>query len=234
MFRWLLLLLLPVMGKAQGSFPAAYKMKTVDSRFKFRGKIQEAWQWDDRLGKNVLITSVLGPYTVKSKETGEETQTIELFAVHYIKTDTGYKALWRMNDLIKECELDHVAEFIKGSTTITDLDKDSIAETKVQYKLACRGDVSPSYMKLIMHEDTAKYALRGSMWLRGASGEDTVFRVTEKNVNLEKLPVLKDEMARYEQSLGRYETEKDFRNAPAAFLVYARKEWLRYVKERFD
>ena len=234
MYKWLLLVLFPIIGNSQETFKAATKIKAaaLPAGLKFRGKLNEIWQWQDKLGNNLLITSVLGPYAAKGGQT-DDTKTIELFAVHYVKKDTGYKALWRLNDIVKECELDLTCEFIRNSTTITDLDQDSIAETKVQYKTGCRGDVSPSYMKLIMHEDTMKYALRGNMWIAGAGG-DTVFKVTERNVNLEKLASPKAEMAPYEQTLGRYETEKDFRKAPATFLPFARHEWVKYAKESFD
>lgn len=230
MIRWLFLLLLfPLLGNAQQSFPGAVKLKTVDKKLRFRGKLHEAWQWKDKLGENVLVTSVLAPYKGKDMDlTG--TTTIELFAIHYIKTDTGYRALWRLNDLQKDCELDIKVGFVSNSITITDLDGNGIAETKLQYELACRGDVSPSYMKLIMHEDSVKYALRGERWV-WAGEEDSVFKVTEQNVNLEKAPAKKDD---YSWVMGRYETERDFAKAPQQFLVFARKEWLKYAKETFE
>ena len=85
-------------------------------------------------------------------------------------------------------------------------------------------------MKLIMHEDSIKYALRGNMWLAGAAGE-TPFTITEKNVNGEKQHKPKDENDAYIQSFGRYETEKDFSKAPSSFLEHARKRWLKFAKE---
>jgi hypothetical protein len=230
MKKWFfVLLLIPVLVNAQESFPNVTKLKTVDKKLRYRGKLQEALQWNDKLGENTLITSVLGPS--KGKGDMADGQTIELFAVHYVKTDTGYRALWRLNDLEKNCELDITAGFIRGSTTITDLDGDGIAETKLQYELACRGDVSPSSMKLIMHEDSVKYALRGERWVWAGGDEDTVFRVTEKNVNLEKFPAKEDD---YSWVMGRYETEKEFAKAPASFLVFARREWLKYAKQQFE
>jgi hypothetical protein len=234
MYRWLLLLLFPLAGSSQDTFQAATKIKAaaLPAEIKFRGKAKEIWQWKDKLGNNILVLSILEPYQAKTKIPDEWAYSVELFAVHYVQAGSEYKTLWRLNDLVKECDVDHVADFIKGSTTITDLDKDSIAETKVQYKLACRGDVSPSDMKLIMHEDSLKYALRGSMWVWAGGDQDSVFRVTEKDVNLEKLPPVKEED--YEKLFGRYQTEKDFKNAPSSFLVFARKEWLKYAKESFE
>lgn len=235
MLKYVCLLLFPVMCFGQESFPGAVQLKenALPAGIKIRGKIEEVWQWKDKLGDNILVTSVLGPYKTKSETVDMETNNIELFAAHYIKTDSGYKARWRLNDFLKDCELDFACNFLTGALTITDLDKDGVAETKLQYKMACHGDVSPSYMKLIMHEDSTKYALRGSMWIKGGSS-DTICHVTEKNVNLEKLPVRKDDFEQYEQSMGRYETEKDFAKAPPAFIVFARREWLKYAVEKFD
>ena len=198
---------------------------------KFRGKVQEAWQWKDKLGDNILITCYVAPYDDKQKsEYGEEGQTAELHTFHYLKRDSVYKVLWKMSDAEKACPFDITCEFIEGSTTITDLNNNGIAETKVQYAVVCRSDVSPAYMKLIMHEDTVKCSLRGNRWLKYSP--EFKFEITENDVNLEKLPKRKDETEEMLRSFGRYENEKDFTAAPVEFLIYARKEWLKYAKEK--
>jgi hypothetical protein len=207
---------------------SAKRTTAVPKTIKFKGKMVEAWTWKDNLGENILILSVLGPYSK------DEYSNIELFANHYNKKDTGYKQLWRLNDIVKECELDMVGEFIKGSTTITDLDKDGVAETIVQYRRACRGDISPCYMKLIMHEDTLKYALRGSMWADMHGDNKKPSPITEKDANLAKLPGYKGTDDEWEKELGRYENEKEFAKAPPEFITFARKQWLKFVKDGFD
>lgn len=205
-------------------------VENPDPQLRFRGKMKEAFQWEDKLGENVLITSVQDAYSDKDID-GMESETVELFAVHYVKTDTGYRALWRINDLVKQCEFDITCQFIPGSTTITDLDSNGIAETKVQYKLACRSDVLPSTMKIIMHEGAVKYALRGEMWVPFTSNGDTTFSVTENNVNLAVSPPSTDDD--YDWIMGRYKDEKDFEKAPPEFIVFARKEWLKHARETF-
>lgn len=130
----------------------------------------------------------------------------------------------------KYCPVDVTCNFIPGSTAVTDLDKDGIAETKVQYSVACRGDVSPATMKMIMYENGVKYTLRGNMWL--AYSPDFKYTVTEKDVNMESSPKLKEESDEMLRSFGRYETEKEFAAAPPEFLPYARREWLKYNKEK--
>jgi hypothetical protein len=203
----------------------------LPSSIRFKGKLHEAWQWSDKNGKNILVTSFVAPYDDKPS-VEEEGQSAELHAFHFIYKDTGYIKVWQISDAERECPFDITAAFIKDAITVTDLDKNGIAETWVQYKLACRSDVSPSYMKIILHEDTAKYGLRGLMWVQ--TGEKDSFAVTQNDMNLEKLPKPADEFDQLLQRFGRYETEKEFARAPAVFLEYARSQWMKYAKESFE
>lgn len=205
----------------------------LPNAIKFKGRLVEAWKWNDKLGENILVTSTVPPYKGKSsEETDEAAYSAELHAFHFVKKDTEYSLVWKISDGEKDCPFDITVEFIKGSTKISDLDGDGVAETTVQYKLACRSDVSPAQMKLIMHEDTVKYALRGTMWLK--SSEESKFTVTGQNVNLETWKNYKGTDEEWEKLFGRYQTEKDFLQAPTSFLNYARHQWLKHVKESFD
>jgi hypothetical protein len=205
----------------------------LPSYLKFRGKPEEIWQWKDNLGDNLLITSLVESYDDKQKnEYGEEGQTAELHAFHYVKKDSTYRLLWKISDSEKACPFDITCGFLKNSTTVTDLDKDGIAETTVQYKLACRSDVSPADMKIIMHEDSTKYSLRGLMWIKASDTDQ--FTVTDDNANLELLPKKKDEFDQLMQSFGRYQNEKEFTGAPPEFLKYAKDQWMKHVIEKFD
>jgi hypothetical protein len=205
----------------------------VPAGLKFRGSVHGAWRWTDKLGDNLLVTTVVQPDTTAQRnENDEQIATIELHAFHYIKKDTSYKLLWKISDVEKECPFDIAAEFLNDPVVVTDLDNDGIGETTIQYKLACRSDVSPAYMKIIMHEDSAKYSLRGLMWVQ--TNEEEQFSVTENEMNLEKLPKKTDEYDALIQRFGRYETEKEFAAAPAGFLAHARGRWMKFVKERFE
>lgn len=212
--------------------PEKVATSRIPKKIKYSGSPVETWKWKDSLGENWLILST--SENVVNENSGEQTK--RLFAYHYCKKDTGYRVLWKLNDMIRECPVDITVAFIKGTTSITDLDKDGIAETTILYKLACRGDVSPANMKLIMHEDSVKYALRGSMWspLTSDNPETAVLPVTEKDMNLETLPGYKGTDDEYYKEYGRYKTEKEFVKAPASFLSFARRQWLKYVKESFD
>src|SRR5688500_11428147 len=149
-----------------GIKPVQVTATQLPKTIRLRGKVEDAYEWTDQLGENLLITTRVEPYPdqqIKSAD-DEESVTGELHAYHLIKKDTGFHLRWNISDGEKGCPFDITSDFIKGSTGITDLDKDGIAETVVQYKIACRSDVSPAYMKLILHEDVNKYSLRGNMW----------------------------------------------------------------------
>lgn len=210
--------------------PVTIAAADLPQNLKFRGKLKQAWQWKDKSGDNLLITSVVAPFDVKD-ENGNDVSTAEVHAFHYVKKEGDYTLLWQMSDAVKECGAEIFCGFIDGATNVTDLDNNGVAETKVQYFVSCHGDVSPSYMKLIMHEDTVKYSLRGNRWI--GDTPESKFDVTAENVNLETLPGYNKEKDEWsEKTFGRYETEKDFAGAPAAFLVYARSEWLKFAKEQ--
>ncbi len=202
---------------------------------RFKGKLHEALQWRDKAGDNILITSIVAPYESGDRSfDGESSFSAELHAFHFVRSDSTYKLLWKISDAVKDCPFDLTSSFIKEGIMVTDLDNNGIAETTILYRQACRSDVSPAYMKLVMHQDTVKYALRGSMWI--AADVDTAGQmpITENDVNLEKLAGYKGNDEDYLKAYGRYETEKDFQQAPASFLAFARRQWLRFVKESFD
>ncbi len=203
----------------------------IPSSIKIKGKIQEAWQWTDSLGDNILVTAYVAPYNEKNKKDyGDDARTAELHAVHYAQKHGKYVPVSLLDDAEKGCPFDITCDFIPGSTTITDLDKDGIAETKLQYSMACRSDVSPAVMKLVMYENGIKHTLQGNRWL--AYSPDFKFTVTEKNANLESSTKLKDETDEMLRTFGRYKNEKEFANASPEFIVYARKEWIKHVMEK--
>jgi len=213
--------------------PVALSVQQLPVSIKVNGNLQEAWQWTDKLGENILITSYVEPYDDKEKnEYDEEGQSAELHASRYLKKDSSYELQWKNDDGEKSCPFDITCRFIKGATTITDLDQDGRAETTIQYRLACRSDVSPSVMKLVMYEGSAKYFLTGLSWIR-SSPEDS-FAVTEKDASLETLPGYKKTEEEYLKTFGRYESEKGFAGGPPEFLVYARQQWMKFVKESFE
>jgi hypothetical protein len=211
--------------------PVKLGPEQIPATIKFKGTLHEAWKWNDRFGEQILVASVVEPYPTKDSQT-EDAQTSELYACRFIKSNTGYSPAGCLADSVVDCPFDITLEFINGAIMITDLDHDGKAETKLQYRIICRSDVSPAVMKLALQEHNDNYILRGFTWVN-AGGEDS-FALKESEINLEVLPTPADESQRYAQQAGRYESEKDFENAPRVFLEFARREWLKHAKESFE
>lgn len=177
----------------------------------YLGNIVTGKRWKDNNGENIIIIS-----TTKEKETkdkyGETVSTQEIFAYNYANTGKGFVQYWKMYDFVKECPLDISLDYIENSLKLTDIDENGIAEVTFMYTNGCRGDVSPSGLKLMMYESRTKYALRG-----------------ETRIDIEG----KDEYAGIHDG-GTYEIDKSFNSAPAGFLDFAKSHWKKHMTEKFD
>lgn len=134
----------------------------------FRGTVVTTLNWEDGQGEKILILSKSGSFDWKDFEESPSTgftiqDKSELFAYLFLKPSGShfYKKLWRMYDFTECFGVDMYAGFKSTATTITDLDKDGIAEVAIPYVLFCRGGMDPGIMKIIMYEGNTKYALRG-------------------------------------------------------------------------
>jgi hypothetical protein len=203
---------------------------------KLPGQLLQARRWTDANGENLLVVYRTAPAAERKTQYTDEEYYVELFARQYVRQPGGqYQEQWRLQDAVRNCPFDMWLGPLPGSTRVTDLDADGQTETTLVYKLTCRSDVSPSSLKLIMHEGKAKYALRGytvvpvdSLPLAqhvpaNACCLDTISRA---ELNSAEGYLLSD---------GRYENEKDFRRAPRAFLGFARAQWRRnIVRDEFE
>lgn len=174
---------------------------------KYSGNIVTGKRWRDKNGENILILTKTKINEKRVKQYGAEENILEceLYGYHYISNGGSFSLLWKINDFIKDCPLDLTLDFIPGSLSITDLNKNGIAESTFLYKLACRGDVSPSDLKLIMHENENKYALRGNMLIK------------MEGIN----------------EGGNYTVDKSFDSAPEGFLDFAKSQWKEFRLEIF-
>lgn len=194
------------------------------------GKLVEAKEWIDANGTNLLlITRTDEQDEPPTPDQTEGASHRELYARQYVRRNGKYELLWKLQDNVADCPFDLSLGILPGSTAITDLDDDQHTETTLIYALACRGDVSPLELKLIMHEDAAKYALRGnnvvqydSVPARQRMPKDICCLDTVDDKRVEAT----GDFAAYD---GRYQNEKDFRAAPPAFLRFARQEWRRWA-----
>ncbi|WP_400192486.1 M949_RS01915 family surface polysaccharide biosynthesis protein [Hymenobacter sp. B81] len=205
---------------------------------KLPGKLLEARRWTDALGENLLVVYRTPSALDKSNRPADELPQYftQLFARQYTRQPGGtWQELWRLQDAVRKCPFDMWLGPLPGSICITDLDQDGTTETTLIYKLTCRSDVSPSNLKLIMHEGAAKYALRGQMVVQ----YDSVPLAQRVPANVCCIDTISkatlDAPEGYELLAGRYRNENDFRQAPRPFLGFARAQWRRYiVRDEFE
>ena len=175
---------------------------------KYDGNVVTGKRWNDKNGENILILTKTNLKEKKVRKSGYEETDLEceLYGYHYVSSGGSYSLLWKIQDFVKECWFDLTLDFIPGSLSITDLNEDGIAESTFLYKMSCRSDVSPSELKLMMHENDVKYALRGEMLIK---------------------------MEGFTAG-GNYKVDKSFDSAPAGFLDYAKSQWKEYRLETFN
>lgn len=185
-----------------------FSKSDIPSDIKYSGNIVTGKRWNDRNGENILILTKTNIKKVKPKhpEFDEYEQECELFGYHYVSSGGSFTLLWKIQDFINKCPLDLTLDFIPNSLTITDINENGIAESTFLYKMACRGDVSPSDLKLMMHENDNKYAIRGTMHIKADMINEG----------------------------GSYKVDKSFDSAPDGFLDYAKEQWKKFREERFD
>ena len=187
-------------SKDNGIKNLTYEVTKAPDGVKYDGKIVAGAKWEDKTGENILLIT----------ETSEKTQSgdsrmKELFGYHYIINGGDAKLLWKINDFIKDCPLDITLSYLPKSISITDLDKNGIAESSFLYKMSCKGDVSPDDLKLIMHEAETKFAIRGIM----------------------KLIINRETIEKGETNI-----DPVFDKAPKEFLDYAKSQWNKYQTEK--
>jgi hypothetical protein len=170
------------------------KLLSIDSNyikenFSLKGRLKEYIKWEDAEGTHVVFTNETGVYRTETNNEEEGyKQNAEVFCAHYLKTTTGFSKKWSIYDYYKNCPVDASAEFCDKSLEVTDLNNNSIPEIWVAYRIACRGDVSPSDLKLQMYEGDKKYKMQGFSRIElkeeeRYGGEITFF----KNFNNEKV-----------------------------------------------
>jgi hypothetical protein len=175
-----------------------YETGKLPASVKYDGKIVSGARWEDKNGQNVLIVCQT------DEKTSGDFRAKELFAYQYILNGEDSKQLWKINDFIKECPVDVILSLIPGSITVTDINRDGVAENTFLYRMSCKGDVSPDDMKLIMHEGENKYAIRGSM----------ILVMDGKKYGGEMKP------------------DQAFDKGPSGFFSYALEQWKKFETEK--
>lgn len=154
-------------GTANGQVDKIHVMKfntnLIPNSIKFLGKIVDGTHWKDDRGEFMFFVTETGKIPTKEEcETSDGCFDAEIYAFCYAMMDDSLYLLWKTVDFERNCPFDLYAGLADSSIFITDLDSNGIAECTFIYFLSCRSDVSPSRLKLIMHEGQNKFAIRGT------------------------------------------------------------------------
>jgi hypothetical protein len=172
----------------------------------FKGQLVDAVRWTDSIGDNIVVTSETGEYPGKITEE-EKTTNADLFATHYLVDSDSVRVLWKVTDHVRNCPVDLSARFLGNTFHVTDLDSDGTGEVWLMYKTACRSDVSPATMKIILYEGAQKYAVRG----------ENKVKVSET-----------------EYDGGDYKMDPAFEQGPKVFRDFAKRLWKTHILETWD
>ena len=127
----------------------------------YEGKIKNAVDWTDKMGKNIVILTETAAYRDRNYEADDWSYKAELFAYHFVINGDSLSRIWRIYDFVPDCILDITAEFVENTFNITDLNNDGYAEIWLMYRVDCLGGADPVTTKIIMYEGQQKYAIRG-------------------------------------------------------------------------
>ncbi len=134
---------------------------------KLRGTLQGKYAFTDKIGQHTLILT----RNVVSSEVGMD--NISLKAVQYLLKGGAWKQEWSISDNLS-CEgLDLEVDFIHQLTTISDIDKNGLAESTVAYQLSCAGDIEPRLTKVILRQGNEKYSVRGESLVKIEGAESS-------------------------------------------------------------
>lgn len=195
------------------------------------GQVLELKQWTDANGPNLLRISRSPIQLLPARpDDPNDTQSVRLYARQYVQRAGKWMELWHLQDAVERCAFDTWLGPVPGAVAVTDLNNNGRTETTLLYKLVCRSDVSPASLKLIMREGPAKYALRGYTVVQYDS-VPAAQRIPASSCCLDTIRPARLEKY-YDLLDGRYETEKEFRQAPPVFLRFARQQWRRWVVEQ--
>lgn len=147
----------PAEKKSQSFSLLQTDLNTLPVKDSITGKVTETKSWTDAEGEHILVLSETEKTISK-----ESLQTKRIYATCFVKENNAWRKKWQVQDHIEDCEMDANCAFYPGSLTVTDVDKNNIAEACFLYSLSCMDDVAPEQKKLILYEGLNKYAIRGT------------------------------------------------------------------------
>lgn len=167
----------------------------------YRGQVKHAVEWQDAAGRHWLITTETGDEP--NGEPGHSDAFV--FAYQFLGEAGGQQRVDTFMDFVADCPVDLTAEFLGSMPTVTDLDSDGYTEIWLVYQLACRGDVSPAGMHVVLYLGGQRYTMQGTRKI-----------------------IYPDE----EQEGGNFQFDEAFLALPAPFRAFAQELWVRFELEQ--
>ena len=179
-------------------------VKDIPKSIRYNGSIDTAVRYSDKDGDHIIITTE--DKDDKKAGNGIDYRSAGVFACGYKLNGDKWQVIWQLHDLTGPCQKDVTGTYLPGTFAVTDLNKDGRAEVWLMYRIACRGDVSPSDMQVIMREGDKKYAMKGSSRVK-INGTDFYG--------------------------GDYRFDAAFKTGPEVFRQYAQELWRTNLFETF-
>jgi hypothetical protein len=129
------------------------------------GRIVDAWKWQDRNGRNLVVTV----------DESESNNKHTLRVMHLAKLETtNPKTLRIMRDPgLPRCG-QGIAEFTKNGLKVRDLNSDGVAEVMVGWSSRCGSAAQQSTVRLALLTNGKKYIIRGVGVINGSGAGSKV------------------------------------------------------------
>lgn len=119
----------------------------------------------DGQGEHVLQLTRDEKVSPSNPDSGRN-EYIRLKATYFTKVGRGWIQDWTVMDYVDCPGMDIDGDFFYRAITVTDLNRDGLAEVTLPYHLFCGTGVDPHSLKVIMREGVLKYAVRGESIIR--------------------------------------------------------------------
>lgn len=130
----------------------------LPERVKASGTVIRTIAWSDANGDNLAVFS--STTTTKTNKDISAT-TKSLFVDVFSGKNGKLKKVRNVREVVSSCTADITNDFFETSVSVTDLDQNGVAELTFGYRSACRNDVSPAAMKVLVLEGSKQYTLSG-------------------------------------------------------------------------
>ncbi|MCC6817974.1 MAG: hypothetical protein IT245_03665 [Bacteroidia bacterium] len=181
----------------------------IPKEIDIQGIADSVIHWTDKSGEYIAVRTKTLPYQTVDSVNNILLNNVDLYVYcfKFNPTNQKYERIWHIHDFVKDCEFDLLADFFNDVFEITDLNNNEIPEIWTMYRTACRSDVSPCEMKIIIYEGVNKFAMRGTQLIQ---------------------------LSKTEKYGGEFVLDKALTNADSLIIEHAKSLWNMHLKEQFD